>query len=323
MGSIALHLPAVVASITFLATMLFFLGIYQYVHQRALKRQLLEKLRLSGSEVGLEEELAARSRQVESLWVRLRSFLGLVGSRVGPADSSSRYSYARRQFLKAGLRNPSYPAMFWGVKGVLAFCLPLAFLSLVAAALEIADFTTVVATSVGLALLGFYTPDLWLRQRIATRKRRIFEGIPDALDLLVVCVEAGMALDAAMNRIAEEIRMTHEELSEELKLYNLEMRAGKARQDALANLAVRVDLEDMNALVTLLIQTDKLGTSLAKALRVYSDTFRTKRYLKAEEIAARLPTKLMVPLILFIFPALFVVIMGPAVIRIYQTMNVF
>lgn len=323
MASSASHVPALVASTTFLVTMLLFLGIYQVARQRALKRQLLEKLKLLGEGGSREEEPGARPLQADSLWTRARSLLGFVGSRLGPADSSSRYSYTRRQLLKAGLRHPRYPAMFWGLKGLLTFCLPLPFLFVGATALKIADFNTVIATSFGLALVGFYTPDLWLRQRIATRKRKIFEGIPDALDLLVVCVEAGMALDAAMNRIAEELRMTHRELSDELKLYNLEMRAGKARQEALANLALRIDLEDMNALVTLLLQTDKFGTSLAKALRVYSDTFRTKRYLKAEEVAARLPTKLMVPLILFIFPALFVVIMGPAAIRIHQTMSVF
>ena len=146
----------------------------------------------------------------------------------------------------------------------------------------------------------------------------MLEGIPDALDLLVVCVEAGMGLDAAINRVAEEIKLTNRILSDELKFLNLELRAGKSRQAALRNLAMRTDLEDVNSLVTLLIQTDKFGTSVAKALRVYSDTFRTKRYQKAEELAAKLPVKLVVPLIVFIFPSLFVTILGPAAIRIYE-----
>jgi tight adherence protein C len=145
--------------------------------------------------------------------------------------------------------------------------------------------------------------------------------LPDALDLLVVCVEAGMGLDAAMNRVAEEMELANKPLSDELQLFNLELRAGKLRQEAMKNLAQRIDLEDMNSLVTLLIQSDRFGTSLAGALRVYSDSFRTKRYMMAEELAAKLPAKLMIPLILFIFPGLFAAIMGPAIIRLLEVLS--
>ena len=171
-----------------------------------------------------------------------------------------------------------------------------------------------------LAIAGFYLPDLVLQIKIARRKDKISQGIPDALDILVVCVEAGMGLDAAMNRVADEIKLNNKPLSEELKLYNLELRAGKSRPDALRNLGLRIDIEDIKNFATLLIQTDKFGTSIAQALRTYSDTFRTKRYMKAEEIAAKLPVKLMVPLIFCVFPALLVVLMGPAAIRIYHTL---
>jgi len=156
--------------------------------------------------------------------------------------------------------------------------------------------------------------------KTSTRKNKIFEGIPDALDLLVVCVETGMGLDAAINRVAKEIKLSNEVLSEELNILNLEIRAGKSRQDALRNLAERTGIEDIHSLVTILIQADKFGTSVAQSLRVFSDSFRTKRFQKAEEIAAKLPVKLMVPLILFVFPSLFVVILGPAAIRIYQVL---
>ena len=128
-----------------------------------------------------------------------------------------------------------------------------------------------------------------------------------------------MGLDAAITRVGEEIRFTDRELSDELRLLNLELRAGKTRLEALRNLARRANLEDMNSLITLLVQTEKFGTSIAQALRVYSDTFRTKRYQAAEELAAKLPVKLLFPLIFFIFPAIFVVILGPAVIQIIQT----
>ncbi len=154
--------------------------------------------------------------------------------------------------------------------------------------------------------------------RTSRRKNKILEGLPDALDLMVVCVETGMGLDATINRVAEEIGLGHKILSDELKLMNLEIRAGKSREDALRDLATRTGLEDMNSLVTLLIQTDRFGTSVAQALRVYSDSVRTKRYQRAEEIAAKLPIKLMLPLILLIFPSLFVVILGPAAVRVYR-----
>ncbi|NIM99593.1 MAG: type II secretion system F family protein, partial [candidate division Zixibacteria bacterium] len=153
-----------------------------------------------------------------------------------------------------------------------------------------------------LAIAGFYVPDLWLRIKIARRRGKIAKGLPDALDLLVVCVEAGLGLDTAINRVAEEIKLGHKVLSDELKLLTLELRAGKSRRDALKNLALRIDWEDIKSLVTLLIQTDKFGTSVAQALRVYSDALRTKRYQRAEEIAAKIPVKLVFPLVFFIFP---------------------
>ena len=170
------------------------------------------------------------------------------------------------------------------------------------------------------ALLGFYLPDIWLRQKTDKRKEKILNALPDALDLLVVCVESGMGLDSAIYRVAQEMRLNSPELSDELQLMNLELRAGKSRRDALKNLALRTNLEEINSLVTLLIQTDQFGTSMADALRIYSDSYRTQRYQRAEELAAKLPVKLIFPLVVFIFPALFVVLLGPAAISIYNAL---
>jgi tight adherence protein C len=152
------------------------------------------------------------------------------------------------------------------------------------------------------------------------RQEKILVGFPDALDLMVVCVEAGLGLDAAINRVGEEMKVSNALLSEEFRLLGLELRAGKTRRDALKNLGLRTGLEEVKSLMTLLIQTDKFGTSIAQALRVHSDSMRTKRYQRAEEMAAKLPVKLVFPLILFIFPALFVVIVGPAVIKIFRVL---
>jgi tight adherence protein C len=170
------------------------------------------------------------------------------------------------------------------------------------------------------ALVGFYLPDIWLNYKSNKRKEAILKSLPDALDLLVVCVEAGMGLDAAIRRVAQETKMSGAELSEELNLTNLEMRAGKKRQDALQNLALRANLDELQNLATLLVQTDKFGTSIADALRTYSDYYRAERQQKAEELAAKLPVKLIFPLMFFIFPSLMLAILGPAFIAIYRTL---
>ena len=176
---------------------------------------------------------------------------------------------------------------------------------------------TVVALVLG-SLLAFYLPDIWLKQKTDKRKERLLKGLPDALDLLVICVEAGMGLDSAIKRVGDELNLSYPDLSGELHLLNLEMRAGKQRRDALQNFAMRTALSETKSFVTLLIQTDKFGTSVAMALKVFSDSFRTQRFQRAEEKAAKLPVSILIPLILFIFPALFVVILGPAAINIYH-----
>jgi len=170
------------------------------------------------------------------------------------------------------------------------------------------------------ALVGFYLPNLWIQIRISSRREKVQKGLPDALDLMVVCVEAGLGLDAAINRVGEEMKLSNKVLSEEFKILNLELRAGKQRRDALRDLASRTDLEDLNSLTTMLIQTEKFGTSIGQALRVHADSMRTKRYQKAEEIAQKMPVKLIFPLILFIFPSLLIVILGPAFISIMRTL---
>jgi tight adherence protein C len=170
------------------------------------------------------------------------------------------------------------------------------------------------------SLLGLYMPDLWLKIKTHRRKDRITKGFPDALDLLVVCVEAGMGLDGAINRVGQELDLNQPELSHEFKLLNLELRAGKARTAALKNLANRTDIDDVHSLVTVLLQTDRFGTSVAQALRVFSDSFRTTRYQRAEESAAKVPTKLIFPLAICIFPAMFSVILGPVAITIFRTL---
>ncbi|WP_254845414.1 type II secretion system F family protein [Desulfovibrio sp. DV] len=174
---------------------------------------------------------------------------------------------------------------------------------------------------VGLVAAGFYLPGVVLGFRVKARQKAITHSLPDALDMLVVCVEAGMGLDQAIYRVCQELSQKDPILSSELRLLTLELRAGKSRREALRNLSSRVGLEDLGSLVAMLIQTDMFGTSIAQTLRVYADSMRTKRFQMAEELAAKLPVKLLLPLMLFIFPTLLIVILGPAGIRIAQMLS--
>ena len=224
-------------------------------------------------------------------------------------------SPVRIRFINAGWRKSTAPALFYAAKTGLTLLLPILMYLL----LRHGDhnlFLWVVAA----AAAGYYLPDLWLKHCLKERQREVFETFPDALDLMTVCVEAGLAMDAALARVAQEIGMKSEILAEELQLVTLELRAGSAKDKALRNLALRTGVEDVDALVTLLIQAERFGTSIAASLRVQSDQLRTKRRQRAEETAAKIALKLLFPLIFFIFPSLMVVLMGPAILQIYRVL---
>jgi tight adherence protein C len=171
--------------------------------------------------------------------------------------------------------------------------------------------------------MGYVLPGMLVTRRVKKRQKEMQRALPDALDMLVVSVEAGLGLNAALVRVSEEIDRLSPVLSEQLGLVNLEIRAGTSREDALRNLAERTGLQDISSLVGMLIQTDRFGTSVAQALRVHADTMRTKRRQRAEEAAAKTTIKLVFPLVFCIFPAMFVVILGPAMIQIFQALKGF
>jgi tight adherence protein C len=178
--------------------------------------------------------------------------------------------------------------------------------------------TTLVFVALVAAFVGMVLPNLVLGHLIKRRQRALRNGFPDALDMLVVCVEAGLGLTASIQRVAEELRFSHPELGTELALVTAEMRAGVDRETALKGLAERTGLEDINGLVSLLLQTLKFGTSIADTLRVYAEEFRDKRMQRAEERAAKIGTKLIFPLIFCLWPGFFVVAVGPAVLRFIE-----
>ena len=172
--------------------------------------------------------------------------------------------------------------------------------------------------AMSLAAIGYLLPDLWLRRETRHRAKAITNGLPDVLDLMIVCIEAGSALDQSVAKASEELALAHPALSEELKFITTEIRAGKPRMEAFQNFATRTQVEDVRSLVTMLIQTDRFGTSVAKALRIHADTSRTKRRQRAEERAAKVGVKLVFPLVFCVFPAVYMVCIGPAGIAIYR-----
>lgn len=259
-----------------------------------------------------------------SLWGRkLGGLFSRLGEKMGPKDDEE-ISKGQMAMRQAGIRSRNAHVLFQSFKAALALGLAGVFLLLKLVAFpDLALQWTAVGT-IFMALMGCYMPDMWLRSRTSKRKTQLMHELPDALDLLVVCVESGMGMDQALTRVSEELSLSAPYFCEELRTVTLELRAGKRRQDALRSLANRVGLDDLSSLVTLLIQADVFGISVARTLRVYSDTLRTKRYQRAEEQASKLPVKLLIPLICCILPALFVVIMGPAGIKlvdIFAKMN--
>jgi tight adherence protein C len=249
-------------------------------------------------------------------WVRHIATLTESLSKLSLPKEGWDHSNLRIRFINAGFRNDSAPQLFFLVKTLLTFLLPCLFGLYVAIAgieIETNGYLTIVFS---LAALGYFSPNVYLARRIANRKRDIFESFPDAIDLIIVCVESGLGLDAALVKVGQEIHKRSPILGAELHLINLELRAGSSRERALKNLATRTGVDDIDALVAMLVQSDRFGTSVAESLRVYADTLRTKRRLRAEEAAAKIAVKLLIPLIFCIFPALLVVLLGPAIITI-------
>jgi tight adherence protein C len=240
---------------------------------------------------------------------RFQSLIGLfkkIGEKV--PRSPRELGTLRLRLVQAGYRRDEALTIFFGIRVLFAISLFLLFSSSL-----LARPNTLMALG-GLAL-GYLLPGMVLARLAKRRAHRIRLSLADALDLLVVSVEAGLGLDQALTRVGTELAFAYPELADELKLINLELRAGKPRAEALRNLADRTGVDDLSSLVTMLIQTDKFGTSVAQSLRVYSETLRTKRRQRAEEAAAKTGVKMVFPLVLCIFPSIWVVTIGPAAIK--------
>lgn len=226
--------------------------------------------------------------------------------------SDQETSVIKTRLIRAGFREKTYVNIFYGAKVLVPVLL--CFIVTVTGVYAYGALF-VYAIAVG---FGFLAPDFWLGNRIKARQMKLRLGLPEALDLIVICVEAGLSLDKATLRTAEELQLSQPEIADELGLVNLEQRAGRPRVEAWKNFAERTDVETVRALSSILIQADKFGTSVGKALRAHSETLRTRRRQDAEEQAAKTTVKLVFPLVLFIFPSLFVVTLGPSMIIMFE-----
>jgi tight adherence protein C len=216
-----------------------------------------------------------------------------------------------RRLALGGYREPVHTDIYYGAKIVL----PVAGAAF--AAFVIKEST--IFWFLALASLGFFAPELWLSHAITKRREQIRLSLPDALDLLVICMEAGLGMDQALSRVGQELHLSHPELSEEFLLINLEQRAGKPRVDAWRNMADRTGLEVVRSFVNMLVQTERFGTPISRSLGNFADALRLKRRQQAEEQAAKTTVKMIFPLVLFIFPSMFIVLLGPALLSIAKT----
>ena len=309
-----LMIALVLVALSVGAAVLFFMELAPSRSSAVTRR--LEEVQ-AGGVLGTPDVIRRRRRQEQA--ERLTAIIQALGEKVevGHRDTSA----LRMRLIQAGYPNASAVPLYLGAR----IGLPMAMggtLMLTLPALG-QPWVTAVLMSVWAALMGYVAPTFIVRSRIAKRQKQMQKALPDALDLLVVCVEAGLGLNQAMVRVAEEIARVSPVLSEQVGLVNLEIRAGTPRDVAFRNLGDRTGVQDIKSLMAMLIQTDRFGTSIAQALRTHADTMRTKRRQRAEEAAAKTTIKLVFPLVLFIFPALFVIILGPALIQIFEALGNF
>ena len=277
-----------------------------------------ERLKSMGGAGGVSS-LGSRSVEAEdSAATVLAERMASPLQRLAP-PSAAEARKVQKELMNAGFRSESGPVIYRGLQllslvffpGAVAFVCALLGRPLSSAFIYI-------AISIG---VGGYLPRFVLKRLIARRQLRLRWGLADALDLMVVSIEAGLGLNAALVRVGEELREVHPDISEEFEMCNLEIRVGRERDEALRNLSERAGVDDLKSLVAMLIQADRFGTSIARAVRVYADSLRTKRRQRAEQAAQKAAVKLLMPLALFLFPTLFIIILGPAALNLMDTLG--
>jgi tight adherence protein C len=305
-------LPGMVMGLVFASVALGVLATSGLVTSRASVRRRLHSDQGSSA----SSELSLKAGDGQSALERL---LKPLSDRLTPSDDISANSI-RMKLVQGGFMQRSAVGTYYALRVVCGIAFPLLVLTVLPLLSRNMTVNLMLTLAGSAILIGLYLPPAMLSKRIEGRKLEIYEGFPDALDMMLVCVEAGLGLDAAINRVGQEIGKAHSVLGHQMELVGLEMRAGKPRQEALRNLADRTGVDEVRSLATLLIQSDALGSSIAQSLRVHAEDMRARRMLKAEEKAHKLPVKLSIPLILCVLPSLMIVILSPAALRIVDTL---
>jgi tight adherence protein C len=270
--------------------------------------------RLTADRPSPTEDLSAWQR-AQTRWLSGLLWVGPWAARLSGGEGSAP-SALRLRFGHAGWRSPMALQVYFISKTLLTLLLPTLGWGFMETQAGATPSTWRMALVIAAAALGYYLPDVLLNWRIQRRQLALSHAFPDALDLLRLCVQAGLGLDAAIDRVGREMRHARPELSEEFALTGLALRGGSSRSDALRNLSQRVGLRDIDALVSMLIQSDRFGTSVSESLAVHAEALRTQRRLRAEEAGAKLPVKLLIPLIFCVFPSLLTVLLGPVAVTL-------
>ncbi|HEV2884770.1 MAG TPA: type II secretion system F family protein [Pyrinomonadaceae bacterium] len=304
-----------IAISTFVCISLGMLGIYWLVYRpQSASTERLKRLGERAANPVLPAVSLEGNLPGSELTQRITSPL----SRMLP-PSAAEAKKLQRQLMQAGFRSHSAPVTFRAIQICTLAGLPL--LVAVACAALAWPLNTTVLYILFAFVIGFFVPRYVLRRMIRTRQQLVRWGLADALDLMVISIEAGLGLNAAMMKVSSELKEVHPDISEEFEMANLEIRVGRDRDEALRNLADRTGVDDLRSLVAMLIQTDRFGTSIAKAIRAFSDSLRTKRRQRAEQAAQKAAVKLLFPLACFLFPTLFIAILGPAALQLMDTLG--
>ena len=300
----------IIAASTFVCSALLVMGLYWLAFRpQSVAAQRLDQL---AGEVGGNPSAVNPISEPDPIATLAERVAEPLNRLVPP--SAAEAAKLRKQLMRAGFRSHNAPLTYRGLQLGAMVGLPLLtglFYVMTARPLDSVLLPVLLAF-----IAGFFIPRFFLKQMIKKRMLRIQWGLADALDLLVVCVEAGLGLNAALIRISEEMKDVHPDISQEFGLVNLEIRVGRSREEAFRNLAERTGVEDLRSLVAMLIQADRFGTSITRAIRVYSNALRMKRRQRAEQAAQKAAVKLLLPLAAFLFPTLFIAILGPAALNL-------
>lgn len=276
-------------------------------------RNQLQQLRgdVSGA---FAQVTSLRSRENDSAWARLAAAVEAAGLNLTDTKSER----LTKRLRAAGFASPEAPRIFTLTRLALVFILPAGYIALAYSSAQPPSFLKLYLIGIGLATLGLYFPNIYVQAKADRRQQEIVNGFPDCLDLMLVCVEAGLGLEAAMDRVGREMVKSHPLVAELLSIATLQMRAGASREEAFRKMAEAASVDDIRSFTTLLIQSDKLGTSISSTLRVYAAEMREKRRMRAEEKAHRLPVLLSIPLVACMLPTMIGVLMLPAVVMVVR-----